>query len=515
MRRRRLLVAAAALPAACAQVAPLVAPPPVASIQPPPPAREFRGVWVATVANIDWPSRPGLTAEVMRSEAVAILDRVQALNLNAVILQVRPSGDAIYPSALEPWTEYLSGEQGRPPFGAGEAMWDPLAFWTLQAHRRGIELHAWLNPYRARQSGAKSQPVLPHLAVREPQAVKRYGDMLWMDPGEPAAVLQTLAVVADIARRYDVDAIHIDDYFYPYPVQDKDGADTPFPDDASWARYQLGGGSLARDDWRRRNVDALVQAMHDTVHATKAWVRFGVSPFGIGRPDRRPAGITGFSQYDKLYADVERWLAAGWLDYLVPQLYWPIDREGQQYALLLDHWLAENTAKRHVWGGLFTSRVQDTAAGAPPGPNAWPAREIVDQVGVQRERAAAQPLAAGHVHFSMKALMNDRGGVATLLKMGAYDAPALAPALPWLPAPAVGAPRLVAVGNTRVAIDPAQAAPSVARWAVWRRQGGAWRLAVLGPQERSIDAAGADAVAVAAVDRAGNLGPNAILTLTR
>ena len=335
--------------AACAETGP----PPVAvtaataaapaAIEPPPPEpREFRAAWVATVANIDWPSRPGLAPDVQRAEALALLDRAAAIGLNALILQVRPAGDAFYASALEPWSEYLTGAQGRAPVPA----WDPLAWWVGQAQARGLELHVWFNPFRARHSAAKSPLAAPHLGVRQPSAVRRYGEQLWMDPGEPAAAAHTLAVVADVVRRYDIDGVHIDDYFYPYPVKAGE-ADLPFPDDAAYARHRQGGGTLSRDDWRRANVDAMVQELHATVRRLKPWVRFGISPFGLGRPDRRPPGMTGFSQYDKLHADVERWLENGWLDYLAPQLYWPIDREGQAFPVLLDYWLAQNRAGRH------------------------------------------------------------------------------------------------------------------------------------------------------------------------
>ncbi len=515
MRRRALAPAALAWLAGCetsvlppaaapaqqvlAPVAPLAPPALPASELPPPAPREFRGAWVATVNNIDWPSKPGLPAEVMRSEALALLERARQLGLNAIVLQVRPAGDAIYPSTLEPWTEYLSGEQGRAPWLKGEAPWDPLAFWVHEAHRRGLELHTWLNPYRARHSSAKSPLVAPHIGVRQPAAVKRYGDMLWMDPGEPAAAAQTLAVVADLLRRYDVDAVHIDDYFYPYPVQ-AGGADLPFPDDEAWARFQLAGGALARDDWRRVNVDQLVQALHRTVRETRPAARFGISPFGLGKPERRPAGITGFSQYDKLYADAERWLEQGWLDYWAPQLYWPIAREGQQFPVLLDYWLATNPQQRHVWPGLFTSQVKAAS-------NPWPAREFIEQIELQRRR----PAATGHIHFSMAALMSDREGLAPLLQMGPYAQPALVPATPWLQAPTVAAP-LLKVAAPRVHIQPA-AGEAARRWAVWRRVGGAWRFAVLPAQERVVDAVGADAVLVQAVDRIGRLGEQAIVRL--
>ena len=502
-------------------------PVPAGADQAPPAPREFRAAWVATVANIDWPSKPGLSAALQRAEALALLERARTLGLNALILQVRPAGDAIYPSALEPWTEALSGEQGRAPWLPGEMPWDPLAFWVDEAHRRGLELHAWFNPYRARHSSAKSVLVAPHVALREPAAVKRYGDMLWMDPAEPAAVAQTLAVVADVLRRYDIDGVHIDDYFYPYPLPvpgNKDGAELPFPDDEAWARYQSGGGLLARDDWRREHVNSMVQALQRTVRETKAHVRFGISPFGLPRPDRRPAGITGFSQYDKLYADAEKWLENGWLDYWAPQLYWPITRTGQQFPVLLDYWLAQNPLQRHVWPGLFTSRVGTAAAAAQGVPgNIWPAREIADQVALQRSR----PAAGGHIHFSLIALQQDRDGLATLLQQGAYATPALVPATPWLSAPAVGLPGLRRVNSPtglKVRIEAAQAAAAPVRWAVWRRYSGAaepggaaaaatprWVFSALAPGEREFDAAGAELVWVQGVNRVGQLGPRALL----
>ncbi len=512
--KRRALVGRAALAwlagsgGPAASQAPQAASAPPADEPPPPAPREFRGAWVATVQNIDWPSRPGLPAEVMRSEALALLERARTLGLNAIVLQVRPAGDAIYPSTLEPWCEYLAGEQGRAPWAKAEAPWDPLAFWVQEAHRRALELHAWINPYRARHSSAKSPLVAPHLGVRQPSAVRKYGDQLWMDPGDPAAVAQTLAVAADLLRRYELDGLHIDDYFYPYPLG-SNGApsgpsnpspEQPFPDDEPWARYQLAGGLLARDDWRRANVDNLVQALQRTVRQVRPTARFGISPFGVGKPDRRPAGVSGFSQYDKLYADVERWLDSGWLDYLAPQLYWPIAREGQPFPVLLDYWLAANTQQRHVWPGLFTSKVK-----APS--DAWPARELLEQVSLLRQR----PAAGGHIHFSLIALQQDREGLATMLQMGPYAQAALTPATPWLEAPAVAAPQLKRSG-TRVAITPAPG-ELPRRWALWRRVGGAWRFAVLPAQERSFEIAGAERVALAGIDRIGRAGESAIITI--
>ena len=463
----------------------------ISSDQPPPEPREFRGAWVASVAHIDWPSRPGLTPEAQRAEALAIIERARTLGLNALILQVRPAGDALYPSALEPWSEYLTGQQGRAP----DPPWDPLAFWIAEAHRRGLELHAWFNPYRARHVSARTPLAAPHFALRAPGAVRRYGEQLWMDPGEPAAQAHTLAVVADVLRRYAVDGVHVDDYFYPYPVM-SGGSEQPFPDDAGYARYAAAGGLLGREDWRRANVDALVQGLHRTVRAVRPLARLGISPFGLGRPDRRPPGITGFSQYDRLYADVERWFDDGWLDYLAPQLYWPIGRAGQDFALLLDGWIAGNRRQRHLWPGLFTSSVRASAA-EPTSARAWPARELLEQIALLRTR----PAASGHIHFSMAALMQDRDRIATLLQFGPYAQPALPPATPWLGEAAPPAPRL-ALHGTRVRVRAADGA-TPARWAVWRRVAGAWQFAVAAPEETLHDAAGADLVAVAAVSGTG------------
>ena len=384
---------------------------------PPPVAREFRAAWVATVNNIDWPSRPGLPVAQQQAEIVQIVEKAQAVGLNALIVQVRPAADALYASPLEPWSEYLTGEQGKAP----EPFYDPLAMWIDEAHRRGIELHAWFNPYRARHPSSRSPLAANHVANTMPRVVKRYGDYLWMDPGEARSARRTIDVIADVTRRYDVDGIHIDDYFYPYPEKASDGTELDFPDDASWAEYKLSGGGLSRADWRRANVDALVKAINEAVHREKPWVKFGVSPFGVGRPDQRPAGVTGFSQYDKLYANVELWVANGWLDYLAPQLYWPVDAPEQPFTVLLDSWMRANTARRHIWPGYFTSRIDDGTA------KAFGVEEIVRQVGLTRARGVD-----GHIHFSMAAIVQNRGGIADRLKT-LYAVPARIPETPWLP----------------------------------------------------------------------------------
>lgn len=493
------------------------APPPLVQASsdprlPPPAPREFRAAWVSTVANIDWPSRSNLTTAKQQTEALAILDRAKALNLNAIVLQVRPSADAIYPSALEPWSEFLTGQQGRPP----AQPWDPLQFWIEQAHARGLELHAWFNPYRARHATAKTPLAPTHIGRKLPEVVKPYGRYLWMDPGEAAASQHTLDVVLDVVRRYDIDGVHIDDYFYPYPIDTPNAAgpegvaldggvgarqELEFPDQPSWQRYLLEGGTLDRPHWRRQNVNSLIEAMYLGIRKEKSWVRFGISPFGIGRPDRRPAGIVGFSQYDKLYADAELWLSKGWLDYLAPQLYWPVAQAPQAFDVLLDYWLAQNTQARHVWPGLYTSRIDNSAKAFAP-------EEIVKQIGVTRSRSGVR----GHLHFSIAAIMENRKGISDQLRTQAYQSAALTPPTPWLGAEPPSAPQASARRESNgVALKlSAGAGKAVAHYAIWSRYGTEWRFAVA-PASRPVllladDAAGgvAQVVVVSAVDRLGN-----------
>lgn len=501
-------LAVGGLMSGCSSTPPLAGNVP-AGDEPPPAPREFRAAWVSTVANIDWPSKPNLSAEKQQAEAIAILDRAKALNLNAIVLQVRPAADAIYPSKLEPWSEYLTGLQGQPP----QPWYDPLKFWVTQAHARGLELHAWFNPYRARHNGARSPAAANHITRTNPAAVKAYGKYLWMDPGEEAAVKQTLDVVLDVVRRYDIDGVHIDDYFYPYPIEapvmtGAEGAalegrtakaELDFPDEPSWQRYVAGGGRLDRASWRRQNVNRLIEALYEGIHREKSWVRFGISPFGLGRPDRRPHGIVGFSQYDKLYADAETWLQNGWLDYFSPQLYWGIRQPGQAYDVLLDYWLTQNAKGRHVWPGLFTSRI-----GAPT--KEYPPQEILDQI----DHTRARPSANGHVHFSMAPLMENRKGISDQLRAVSYPGPALVPATPWLGNDAPAAPSVAAVRKGPSVYLKLAAGKANSMYAIWSRFGNQWRFAVAPasrvdwavPDDARLGAA--DAIVVSAVDRLGN-----------
>jgi uncharacterized lipoprotein YddW (UPF0748 family) len=409
MKRRDLLsLASAPLLAACAATPAPEAPPapaPAASAPPlpAPPPREWRAAWVATVSNIDWPSRRGLSAEAQQAEIRSLCDTAVRVGLNALILQVRTGADALYESALEPWSEYLTGTQGQHPG------YDPLAVWLAEARQRGLELHAWINPYRARHSTSKSAMAATHLSRSHADWVKRYGDQLWIDPGEPAAAEHTLAVARDLLTRYAVDGIHIDDYFYPYPIQDANKQDVDFPDEPSWQRYVAKGGSLSRADWRRYNVNSLVQRLYALAHEVRPGTRVGVSPFGLPKPALRPAGISGFSQYDKLYADVELWLREGWLDYLAPQLYWPRSQTAQAFEPLLQAWRSLNPLGRPIHPGLFTSRIDATD-------KSWPVDEVLAQIDIIRRQSPG----SGHIHFSMAALAQNRRGIADALRTGPY-----------------------------------------------------------------------------------------------
>ena len=396
-------------------------PRPAVSAEAPPLAREFRGVWVASVANIDWPSKRTLSTAEQQAELIVLLDRAAALKLNAVLFQIRPAADALYASKIEPWSEYLTGAQGRAPV----PFWDPLEFAIKEAHARNLELHAWFNPYRARHTDAKSPLAATHIARTNPSLVKPYAGYLWMDPGEPAVRARTLRVVLDVVQRYDVDGVHIDDYFYPYPENDRRGRAIPFPDERSWKRYVREGGTLARADWRRRNVDRLVQALDEGVHKVKPWVRFGISPFGIWRPGY-PTHVRGLDAYEKLYADARKWLREGWVDYFTPQLYWPTTKREQAYPALLDWWVGENVMGRHMWPGNFTSRAGGVGSGA------FSVGELVEQIRVTR----LQDGATGNVHFSMKSFLKNQAGMNDTLLVGPYATPALVPATPWLKAAA-------------------------------------------------------------------------------
>ena len=390
--------------------------------------REFRGAWVATVDNIDWPSKRDLTTAQQQAELLHVIENAHALHLNALILQVRPSGDALYPSKLEPWSEYLTGLQGRAP----NPPWDPLEFAVKEAHARGIELHCWFNPYRANHPAQKGPCCDSHICRTNPECVKSYDRYMWMDPGEKTVQLHSLDVILDVVKRYDIDGVHLDDYFYPYPIYDGSKQKVDFPDGASWTKYVQSGGRLSRGDWRRKNCDDFIENLYKGIKRVKKSVKFGISPFGIARPNV-PSGIkAGVDQYNDLYADAQKWLENGWCDYYAPQLYWAINSPGQPFEPLLKYWLKENKMNRHVWAGLYTSRLD-------PKEGNYKTAEIINQVGISRKDQPSE----GNIHFSYKALALNNQNIAGALEKGPYAHQAFIPESPWLGDKQPRSPRVV------------------------------------------------------------------------
>ncbi len=490
-----LLMAATASPAPPAISA-------VSSVTPPPPLREFRGAWVATVGNIDWPSKAGLTTQQQKMELLGILDQAVHFRLNTIILQVRPGCDAVYASSLEPWSEYLTGQMGRAP----APFYDPLAFAVEEAHRRGLELHAWFNPFRAHQAKARSSIAPNHISRTHPQWVKHYGSQLWLDLGQEEVLDYSRQIILDVVKRYDIDGAHLDDYFYPYPERDARGEPLPFPDWASWKRYTTGGGKLTREDWRRENVNRFVKRLYEAIKAEKAFVKFGVSPFGIWRPGF-PEQIRGLDAYDKLFTDSRQWLAQGWLDYLAPQLYWGIEPKEQSYPVLLKWWTEQNPKHRHLWPGDSPARI---------GPDR-PASEIVSQISLTRQ----QPGAGGNIHWSMATLMQNRGGIADRLLNEVYTQPALIPASPWLAAVPPAAPKLWVDGasktGTKLSWLSTNSEPAWL-WLLQTKVNGGWVTEIFPGQRRAHLLKPnllTEMLALTAVDRCGNTGPPTIWELLK
>lgn len=471
----------------------------VAAQEAPAAPREFRAVWVATVSNIDWPSKPGLSTWEQQAELVLLLNKAVALHLNAVILQVRTATDALYPSKIEPWSEYITGQMGRAP----EPFYDPLAFAVAEAHKRGLELHAWFNPYRSRHPSAKSDISADHVSNSRPEIVRTYGKHLWLDPGDTAVRRRSIRVITDVVRRYDIDGVHIDDYFYPYKENDSAGTVIDFPDSITYNRYVAAGGKLERDDWRRSNVDSLVRNLYKSIKATKPWVKFGISPFGVWRPGTPPQ-IKGFDAYSQLYADSKKWLNEGWMDYFTPQLYWAISDESVSYPVLLSWWISENTKGRNMWPGNFTSRVGGN------GNTAWKSQEILDQITTTRLTEGA----GGNVHFSAKVFMQDRDSINERLLAGPYASPALVPASPWLDSipPRTPIARLRRDSSTRAVVVDfiPRGTEKVWLWVLRYRYGPDWSMLILpGAQTNHFFEGGRgsvfpDEVVVSAVDRVGN-----------
>lgn len=463
------------------------------SIAPPEPAREFRGAWIAAVAtNQDWPSKPGLPVAQQKAELVALLDRAAQLHFNAIIFQVRPASDAIYASPIEPWSERITGTQGRAP----EPFYDPLTFAIAEAHKRGLELHAWFNPFRATHPLAESRVALNHISKTHPELVRQYGRQMVLDPGEPAAQAHTLAVVMDVVNRYDIDGVTFDDYFYPYPEKDAAERMVDFPDDASWQKYGLRSG-LSRADWRRQNVNQFIQKVYQSIKAAKPWVKFGVSPFGIWRPGF-PKQIQGMDACANLYADSRLWLASGWLDYFAPQLYWPVAQTNHSFPVLLQWWQEQNVKGRHVWPVL-----NDVLAGKEFSTN-----EILRQIQIAREQSAG-----GEIHFHLRSVL-DNQSLANSIR-AAYAQTALVPPSAWLDAAPPEKPLL----NVTIAKNSSVTASWVAGgepawlWVLQFRTNEVWATEILPASQMAYNfyAAAPDAISIRAVNRTGNLSAPSVL----
>lgn len=380
------------------------------------PKREMRAVWIATVENIDWPSTSQLTVEAQKAEMISLLDSVKAYHMNTIVFQIRPDADALYASKLEPWSEWLTGKQGLAP----NPWYDPLQFTINECRKRGIDIHVWLNPYRAIQNIDKTKAAPDHVSNTHPEWMLTYGNKKYFDPGIPEVRDHVARVVSDIVRRYDIDAIHFDDYFYPYKI-----AGTEFPDDNSFQKYSGSFGPQNKDDWRRNNVDLIIKQLHDSIKSIKPTVEFGISPFGVWRNKKNdPEGSetrAGVTNYDDLYADILKWQKERWIDYVTPQLYWYIGKEVADYAILAKWW-ADHSYGCNIYIGqapyLISPESKDQA---------WrTSEEITKQLSLNR----TIPEIKGSMFFSAKFLLKNPLSIQEKLMKDHYRYESLTPVNP-------------------------------------------------------------------------------------
>ncbi|WP_068924244.1 glycoside hydrolase family 10 protein [Planobispora rosea] len=410
------------------------------------PKRQLRGVWIATVNNIDWPTRTGLSPSAQQAEYVKLLDDAAERRLNAVFVQVRPASDAFYRSSLEPWSRFLTGTAGKDPG------WDPLPFLIAEARKRGMEFHAWFNPYRAAYDTDRSKLPASHPARVRPDWVVKYGDRLYYNPGLPEVRDHVTKVITDVVRRYDVDGVHFDDYFYPYP-----GGGGTFRDGAAFARY---GGGMKLADWRRANVNKLVAQVDRAVHTTKKHVKFGISPFGIWRnASNDPSGSAtrGMSAYDAIYADSRHWIRSGTVDYVMPQLYWPRGFQIADYDVLAPWWAKEvrgTDVHLYIGQALYRVGATDTPAWRRPG-------ELPSHLTRNRK----YPEIRGDVYFSAKQVSSNPLRVMDRITADHYARPALRPLIKGLGGKAPDRPRDVRVEGAKLSW---KSSPGAASYAVYR-----------------------------------------------
>jgi uncharacterized lipoprotein YddW (UPF0748 family) len=490
-------------PVAPAQVGPASGTPGRCGTIPVRATRELRGMWLTTVMNIDWPSRPGLEKDQVQTEYLRWLDLAVSMRHNAIFVHVRPSGDAFWPSAYAPWSEWLTGKRdGKSPG------WDPMDFMVKQAHARNLEFHAWFNPYRGSQPGpsgpgadfaklAPNHPLLKHRdwAISYPQGRTA---RLYFDPGIPAARKFVEDAMLEAVRKYDVDGVHFDDFFYPYP----EGGGNEFPDDASFAKRA--DKAQSRGAWRRENVNTLVREMNERIKELKPWVKFGISPFGIWRnAETDPAGSDthGLQSYDAIYADTRKWVREGWLDYIVPQLYWAIGFDKADYTKALPWWaeLVKGTQVQ-LYIGQGDYRVGEK------GP--WKEPDQLDRQLTLNDKYGV----LGSVHFSAKQIRDDRLGAVTRYRDHHYATPALLPTMKKLPNVPPGAPRLVSGrkgtgGKVELDWQPGTG-PEPVSWALYRVDGAAAKLVATGRSGAKVadpaPPAAAGVYCLSMLDRSGN-----------
>lgn len=393
------------------------------------PEPEFRGVWIATVANLDWPSSRTASVATQQADLIDLLDKLKAAGTNAVLFQVRTEGDALYDSQIEPWSYYLTGVEGQAP----NPYWDPLAFAIEESHKRGMELHAWLNPYRADRAPGTRPRALSHVTVTNPDwiitATSATSSIQIMNPGLPEVRERVTAVVMDIVRRYDIDGIHFDDYFYPYPPNDMSvGGVRDGLDDATFATF---GAGMSKADWRRHNIDIMVKAVHDSIKAAKPHVKFGISPFGIWK-NGVPSGIVGMDAYNVIFADAPAWLEDESVDYLTPQLYWRYGG-GQDYGKLAPFWATQTAAaERHIYQGLAPYRLPPAANGGQD----WAIGDLTSQIHYNQ----ADPNTQGQIMFRARSLSLNYKSVADSLRHYYYRTETFTPRADWLPTSTPPAP---------------------------------------------------------------------------
>jgi uncharacterized lipoprotein YddW (UPF0748 family) len=387
------------------------------------PKREFRGVWIATVENIDWPKSIKLTGDQQKQQLKDILDAHQRTGLNAIMFQVRPAADAFYSKGQEPWSRWLNGKQGQAP----APFYDPLDFAITEAHKRGMELHAWFNPYRATNDGRFYLLSPEHITNKKPEWFFIYGGIKLFNPGIPEVREYIVKVILNVVDNYDIDGVHMDDYFYPYQI-----AGQKINDAETFKQYGGEFGDIR--DWRRDNVNQLIKMLTDSIHKHKPKMKFGISPAGIWAnkyQDPEGSDTHGLSTYFELFADARKWIKEGWLDYINPQIYWPMGYAAADFRKLVDWW-SDNTYNRHLYIGQAAYRINERKV-----TNFKHAQEVPDEIKYMRNNPRVQ----GSVYFSSTSLLDNRLGFTDSLKNTYYRHPALPPVMLWLDSVAPNVPR--------------------------------------------------------------------------